>query len=220
MNRREFILLSSAAAVGSAACAGGEKATGRTVEKMTEKTTDGGFAPVSWAERERKNPPVLPAGAGGAARFAATCVGCGLCAAACPSKCLNPSTALGRFGQVELDFRYGWCRQTCVRCGEVCPAGAIARIGFADKRTTRVGHAVWRRNLCLRTTEGVECHACEKHCPVKAVSIVGGLPVVNREKCIGCGACEHYCPARPRTAMHVQGFKKHRAVRAAPGHLT
>lgn len=201
MNRREFIL-SSSAAVASA-----------VVRADDEKTTDGGFAPVSWADRERKDVPVLPPGARSAAHFAASCVGCGLCTAVCPSKCLRPSTDLRRFGRVELDYRHGWCKPTCVKCGEVCPAGAIEKVGFADKRNTHVGHAVWRRELCLRETEGVPCHACEKHCPVKAITLVEGFPVVNREKCVGCGACEHYCPARPKTAMHVQGFEKHRAVR-------
>lgn len=201
MNRREFILSSSAAVAGSVAFGG------------DDKTTDGGFAPVSWADRERRDVPVLPPGARSAAHFAASCVGCGLCAAVCPSKCLRPATDVRRLGRVELDYRHGWCKPTCVKCGEVCPAGAIGKIGFAEKRTTHVGHAVWRRDLCLRATEGVQCHACVKHCPVKAITLVEGFPVVNREKCVGCGACEHYCPVRPKTAMRIQGFEKHRVVR-------
>ena len=69
MNRREFIVGSATLAAG-AACA------------LEEKTTDGGFARVSWAERRAKDVPVLPPGAGGARRFASKCVGCALCAAA------------------------------------------------------------------------------------------------------------------------------------------
>ena len=203
MNRREFILGSSAAALSARGSFAAEE----------EKTTDGGFAEVSWATRERKDLPVLPAGAKSAEHFAATCVGCGLCTAVCPSKCLRPSTDARRFGRVELDFRHGWCKPTCVKCSEVCPAGAIHHIGFAEKRTTHVGYAAWRKDLCLRVAEDVQCHACEKHCPTKAITLIDGVPVVNREKCIGCGACEHYCPARPLTAMHVVGYEVQRAVR-------
>ncbi|HWI61108.1 MAG TPA: 4Fe-4S dicluster domain-containing protein [Symbiobacteriaceae bacterium] len=48
---------------------------------------------------------------------AARCLGCGACAAACPSRLI--SVTVGRF---EADF--GRCVY-CARCEEVCPAGAI-----------------------------------------------------------------------------------------------
>lgn len=199
MKRRTFIF-GSAALTGAAAFG-------------DEKTTDGGFAPVSWPDRRGKPNPVLPPGAHGVKRFASKCVGCGLCAAACPSKCLRPSTDPSRFGRVELDFRHGWCKPHCVTCAEVCPAGAIEPVGFDRKRLIHVGHAIWSKDLCLRTTEGVDCHACEKHCPVKAVKLIKGVPVIDKGACLGCGACEHYCPVRPLTAIRVKGFEKHREVR-------
>lgn len=200
MNRRQFIG-ASAAFAGSAAVA------------ADEKTTDGGFAEVSWADRVAADTPVLPPGARDARRFAFRCVGCGLCAAACPSKCLRPSTVPGRFGRVEMDFRHGWCRPGCVKCGEVCPAGAIEQLSPGEKRTVHAGFAVWTKSLCIRETEGVECHACEKHCPSRAIKILNGFPVVDRAACTGCGACEHYCPARPRTAIRVAGYERHREAR-------
>ena len=196
MNRREFLLGSATLAAGAAGA-------------LDEKTTDGGFAPVSWPGRRDRDVPVLPPGAHGAKRFASKCVGCSLCAAACPSKCLRPSTDLRRFGRVELDFRHGWCRPGCTECGEVCPAGAIERLEKGEKRFVRAGRAVWAQDLCLRTSEGVDCHACRKHCPAKAVSVVAGAIVVNEDACVGCGACEHYCPARPFTAIRVEGYEVH-----------
>ena len=198
MNRREFI-------IGSAALAGTAVAA--------EKTTDGGFAEVSWSERQAREVPLLPAGAGGANRFAKRCLGCHLCVAACPSKVLRPSTKLSRLGKVELDFRYGFCRPDCTRCGAVCPVGAIAKVKPDEKRDVHVGAAVWHKDRCVRTTVGDECHACEKHCPVKAIRIVDGFPVVDANACIGCGACEHYCPARPKTAIEVVAFDYHRVVK-------
>ena len=203
MNRREFLLGSATLAAGAAGA-------------LDEKTTDGGFAPVSWSGRRDRDVPVLPPGAHGAKRFASKCVGCSLCAAACPSKCLRPSTDPRRFGRVELDFRYGWCRPGCTKCGEACPAGAIERLEKGEKRFVRAGRAVWAQDLCLRTLEGVDCHACRKHCPAKAVSVVAGAIVVNEDACIGCGACEHYCPARPFTAIRVEGYEVHHETSPAP----
>jgi len=202
MNRREFI-------VGSVVVA----TAGRGLPALSadEKTTDGGLAPVDWAARRKRELPVLPPGAHSPARFASKCVGCGLCAAACPSHCLRPSTDPKRLGRVELDFRHGWCKPGCTACGAVCPTGAIENVRDS-KRHHHVGYAVWERARCIRTTEGVECHACEKHCPVRAVKLIGGFPVVDRAACVGCGACEHYCPARPLTAIHVAGVERHREI--------
>lgn len=198
MKRREF-LAGGAALVGATACAA-----------VKEKTADGGLAEVSWAERTRREVPLLPPGAHAADRFQMKCVGCGLCAAACPSKILRPSDHPKRLGRVELDFRHGWCRPSCHLCADVCPAGAIAPVDLDLRRFVHIGFATIRKDLCLRTTDGVACHACEKHCPVRAVRILSGVPVVNRDTCVGCGACEHYCPVRPRTAIAVSAYRIHR----------
>lgn len=198
MNRREFL-------IGSAALAGTAIAE--------EKTTDGGFAEVSWADRQEMEIPLLPAGAGGAGRFAKRCLGCHLCVAACPEKVLRPSTKLSRLGKVELDFRYGYCKIGCNRCGTVCPVNAIEKVAVTEKRDIHVGFAVWSKERCIRNTVGEECHACEKHCPVKAVKLVNGFPSVDANVCIGCGACEHYCPSRPLTAIRVVANEYHRTVK-------
>ena len=76
-----------------------------------------------------------------------------------------------------------------------------------------MGHAIWKKDLCSRTTEGVPCTACSRKCPVKAIHIVEGFPVVDKDACIGCGACEHVCPSRPQPAIFVEGFERQRKVR-------
>ena len=48
--------------------------------------------------------------------------------------------------------------------------------------------------------------ACERKCPVKAIHIVKGVPVVDKLACLGCGACEHVCPARPMPGISVNGL--------------
>ena len=104
-----------------------------------------------------------------------------------------------------MDFREGYCHVKCTRCSEVCPTDAIAPLTKEEKRTTHIGHAVWNRDACLRQTEGVECTACERKCPARAIHIVKGVPVVDKLACLGCGACEHVCPARPMPGISVNG---------------
>ena len=178
-----------------------------------EKTTDGGYANVSLPGVPKRPVPVLPPGAVDRGLFNVKCVACGLCITSCPGKCLVASTSLKRFGQPEMDFRRGYCLSGCnYVCGHVCPAGAIRWIPRLERKNVHVGHAIWKKDLCIRTTEDVQCTACSRKCPVQAIHIVEGFPVVDKAKCIGCGACEHVCPARPMPAIFVKGFERQRLV--------
>lgn len=187
-----------------------------------EKEWDGGLAPVTPPGVPARPSPVLPPGAGGRVNFTLKCVGCQLCVQQCPSHVLRASRAPGRLLQPEMGFEHGYCRPECVRCGEVCPTGAIRPVDVARKRNIHVGHAVWQADRCLAATEGVACDACVRHCPVQAIHQVPSregdakapkVPVVDRLVCIGCGACEHLCPARPLPALVVKGFEVHREVK-------
>jgi len=190
-----------------------ETLKGVAVLAVSEKIGDGGFAEVTPPGVPTRSHPVLPPGAGDGFKFAMKCVSCQLCVANCPGGCLKPSTALKRFGRPELDFRSGYCLSTCAKCGEVCPEGAIQKLQSVMRPNVHMGYAVWKKNLCVRTTEGDKCTACERKCPVRAIRIIEGYPVVNREKCIGCGACEHVCPARPQPAICVEGYEVQKIVK-------
>lgn len=180
--------------------------------EIAEKTTDGGLAAVSLPGVPERAQPVLPPGA--ASDFRLKCVGCGVCLAACPESCLKQSLALRRFGQVELDFTRGYCRTACdYRCARMCPTGALRPLDGILRTNVHLGRAVWRKDLCVRTTNGDECTACVRKCPVQAVHLVAGFPVVDADACIGCGACEHVCPARPLPAISVEGLAVQRVVR-------
>ena len=189
-----------------------ETLKGVAVLAVADKLTDGGFADVSLPGVPERGTPVLPPGAGDRETFYKTCVSCQLCIANCPGKCLVQSTDLKTFGQPVLDFRRGYCLGSCVKCGEICPELAIRKLQTVQRPNVHMGEAVWRKDLCIRTTEGDKCTACVRKCPVQAIHLVQGFPVVDQQKCIGCGACEHVCPARPRPAIYVKGFEKQRMV--------
>ena len=177
-----------------------------------DKLTDGGYADVSLPGVPDRGYDVLPPGAGDRGDFRRACVGCQLCVANCPGDCLKPSVRLATFGQPVLDFRTGYCLEGCVTCSTVCPYGALAPLQREQRPNVHMGQAVWKKDLCVRTTTGDPCTACVRKCPVQAIHLVKGFPGVAQAKCIGCGACEHVCPARPMPAVYVQGFARQRIV--------
>ena len=209
MTRKGFIVGTAAAGAALASEAAPE-----------EKTVDGGFAEVTPPGIDERKIPLKPAGSRSLANFTARCVGCQLCVKACPNGVLRPSKRVKDGMQPEMAFDKGYCTVDCTRCGEVCPAGAIAPLAGVKKERVSIGHAVWHEKRCVAAAEGVNCTACERHCPVKAIVRVksGGsamVPVVDAGKCIGCGACEHVCPSRPMPAMVVEGRERHVEIRSA-----
>ena len=181
--------------------------------EAVDKTTDGGYAPVSLPGVPERPAAVLPPGAVGRKVFNVKCIACGLCITNCKGNCLSASMNLKRLGQPEMDFRRGYCLLGCnYSCGHVCPTGAINWIPRLARKNVHMGHAIWKKDICIRTTDGVECTACSRKCPVGAIHIVEGFPVVDKTACIGCGACEHVCPARPMPAIFVKGFERQRLV--------
>ena len=204
LTRKGFIV-GTAAAGATLAAAGAED----------DKVFDGGYAEVTPPGVDERNASLKPAGARSIANFRTRCVGCQLCVKACPSHVLRPSRRNGDYMQPEMAFDRGYCTVDCVRCAEVCPAGAIAPLDAgAKKENVHIGYAVWHRDRCVAASEGVNCTACERHCPVKAIKRVKAddgvlLPVVDAEVCIGCGACEHVCPARPMPGMTVAAHERH-----------
>ena len=176
---------------------------------VTRRETLKGIAVLAAAENvdvpglSPREIPVLPPGAVGSDAFARRCVGCQLCVRRCPGGCIKPSVSWKSFGTVKLDFQDGYCIESCTRCSEVCPAGAIVRLDKEQKRRLRIGLAVFRKDRCVRTTNGDPCTACVRKCPKGAIRIVDGFPAVDAEACVGCGACEHVCASRPVPAISV-----------------
>lgn len=192
-------------------------AAAATVEAQTKKV-DGGLAVIEDKQIPERATPIVPPGAWSARHFAQHCTGCQLCVSECPNDVLRPSTDLMKLMQPEMSYERGYCRPECIRCSEVCPAGAIKPISKEDKSATRIGHAVWVKKNCIPMRDNIECGNCARHCPSGAILMVPSdpddetsirIPAVNVERCIGCGACENLCPARPFSAIYVEGHSTH-----------
>lgn len=158
-----------------------------------------------------RSKPMRPPGSLDEFKFSGICIRCGNCTAVCPSRIIRPD--LGAHGMANpltpvLDFSGGYCHETCNRCNEACPSGAIERLPLAEKNRRVIGRAKINLDTCL-LANGRECTACIKACPFQALtidSLDGGFttqPVLAMAKCTGCGACESVCPVRPLRAILV-----------------
>lgn len=190
-------------------------------EEIKDKKRDGGFAEVLPKKAPNRKTPITPFGSESVEKFYKHCTACQLCVTVCPNNVLRPSSRFEHLMQPEMSFEKGYCRPECVKCSEVCPAGAILKITPEEKTEWKVGTAGVDYDLCVVNRDGVSCGNCAHHCPVGAIKMVRKnpddeksprIPSVNEEKCIGCGACENLCPSRPISAITVNGYSVHHNV--------
>lgn len=192
-----------------------------SISKAQDKIVEGGLAPIENKKKPKRTTPIIPPGAESLSNFNRNCTACGLCISACPNGVLRPSGQLMTFMQPEMSYERGYCRPECTACSDVCPTNAIAPIDVAKKSATKIGYAVWIKDLCVVLTDNVNCGNCAQHCPAGAIEMIPAevqnpdskkIPMVNTERCIGCGACENLCPSRPFSAIYVEGIEHHRIV--------
>ena len=190
--------------------------------RAQEKKTDGGLAEIIVKKAPKRTTPLTPFGSNSVKDFYSHCTACQLCVATCPNQVLRPSGELSHFMQPEMSYERGYCRPECVKCSEVCPAGAIKRITPEEKTAIHIGIAEVDYSLCVVNRDNVKCGNCARHCPAGAIRMVKKngatsnneekplrIPAVIEDRCIGCGACEFVCPSRPLSAIKVNGREVH-----------
>ena len=218
--RRAFMVGSALALGGSALSS--VKALAQTepaAEEPVKIEGEGGFADIIPKVAPKRSVAITPFGSESVKDFYSHCTACQLCVAVCPNNVLRPSKDLKHLMQPEMSFERGYCRPECVKCSEVCPAGAILKITPEEKTQWKVGTAHITPWLCIVDNGTVEeCGNCARHCPTGAIQMVRKdpdnprsvrIPSVDESKCIGCGACENLCPARPVSAITVDGYQIH-----------
>jgi ferredoxin len=163
-------------------------------------------------------PSVLPPGA--TEQFSGTCTRCYACVSVCPAKIIRVKSggSLNELFMPELCFDHGVCEESCNRCSQVCPTGAIRRLTDAEKHRTKIGVAKVEKECCLAWTDHEYCMVCDEYCPYNAIDtyMEGDVPcpVINLDICRGCGACENACPAiRAGKAVFVHPLNPQKTVK-------
>lgn len=165
----------------------------------------------------RSQLPVTPPGALNLERFKDKCTACHLCVTQCPSHVLKPAGleyGLGYMLKPYMSYEDSYCNFECTVCSQVCPTEAIKPITVEEKKTTQIGIAKFRIDLCIVKTENTDCGACSEHCPTQAVHMIPykgtlTIPKVEAELCVGCGGCESICPVRPHRAIIIEANETH-----------
>lgn len=167
--------------------------------------------------------PVLPPGAKDVETFAAVCVRCYACVNACPTRIIQvpapAGRAIGHWFAPEVQYfdgpswpGHGYCPESCTKCSQVCPTGALTPLMLKAKRQRRIGTARVIRDACLAWTDGEHCMVCQEHCAYRAIESdedekLIPRPVVMEETCRGCGFCHSVCPAvRAGKAIVIDGL--------------
>ncbi|MCL2484585.1 MAG: 4Fe-4S binding protein [Endomicrobia bacterium] len=159
--RRQFMLVASSIAVFAVAAK-----VGKVIKKaLYEKFSD----------------VILPPGALYEERFLNKCLNCNLCVKVCPTRIIKKADK--NFCAVSIDYSKNFCKFDCVKCTEVCPAGALKRISLEEKQRLRIAMIAPPQEYF----EGFD--KCMEACPTDALVLTDGNPGFLPLRCIGCGAC-------------------------------
>ncbi len=138
---------------------------------------------------------------GGAKACKYGCLGLGDCVRVCNFDAMK----IGASGIVEIDYT------KCTGCGvclEVCPKDCLIsyprqyRVALTCQSKGK-GKAV--KDTC--TVGCVQCQACIKECPAKAISIIDGILDIDHKACLAYGpSCEEICvTVCPTDIIHSPG---------------
>ena len=122
---------------------------------------------------------------------------------ACKYACLGLGTCVNacKFDAIRIDEHMKIATvdtskcQSCGMCVAACPKGVLS----LQPQTVPV------RLLCRAAEEGflvsdnckigcIGCEICADQCKFDAITMVGNLPKVDKEKCTGCMICAEVCP--------------------------
>lgn len=121
-----------------------------------------------------------------------SCIGLGDCTKVCPFDALH----LEPDGLPHVD---GSKCTGCGKCIDVCPQSVLIRIPRSRKGAIPLcsnRNPVKTSVMATCKTGCIKCEICVKSCPVGAIRMEHGLPVVDEKLCTSCGTCVAKCPTK------------------------
>ncbi|MFW2331312.1 MAG: 4Fe-4S dicluster domain-containing protein [Nitrospinota bacterium] len=136
-----------------------------------------------------------PPGAVNEDLFRKLCDKCDDCIKACPENVLFRASEL--YGQNEGSPTFNPIRKACFLCTEFycaksCKTGAL--LLPTSPLSVKIGKARINPAKCI-AQQGQECDKCLNSCPLPspAIRLLGSVPIIDGQSCVGCGLCEHAC---------------------------
>jgi polyferredoxin len=122
---------------------------------------------------------IRPPGAVEERAFLERCIRCAECMKVCPNNALHPAfleAGIEGIWTPILIARIGYCENSCVLCGQVCPTGAIQKITEKEKLgigqpPIKIGTAFYDHGRCLPWSMQTPCIVCEEFCPTSPKAI-------------------------------------------------
>lgn len=127
------------------------------------------------------------------------CVGFGDCVGVCKFGAIK----MGDDGLPKID------KEKCTGCGacaKTCPHKLLKKVEKEVKAPMALCSCVSDKKPDVVkncSMSCIKCSKCVRECPVQAITMEGGLPVINTEKCTACGTCVTGCP---RKVIHFVGI--------------
>ncbi|MCL1795369.1 MAG: RnfABCDGE type electron transport complex subunit B [Clostridia bacterium] len=125
--------------------------------------------------------------AGGPKKCPYACIGLGDCVAACKFGALMIENGIAKVDESKCTA-CAMCQNTCPRHSiQLFPAHKKATILCQNRQNARVA-----RSACKKAC--IACGRCAKVCKFDAIHVVGGVTLIDAEKCTQCKACVEACP--------------------------
>lgn len=130
---------------------------------------------------------VLPGG--GPKSCAHGCMGFGSCVDVCQFDAIHIENGVARVD-----------KKRCVACGacvQACPKHLIDLVPASQEIHVYCSNPDRGKDVKAVCESGcIGCTLCVRNCPNQAISMQGGIAVIDPSKCTQCGLCQEKCPAK------------------------